>query len=80
MNSPPRSEKLSILGIVSGCVLIWLSFQPENMLCPHERIIQACNPNFFYLIPGILVVLIGISLLVVQHRRNPPIDPPETGA
>ncbi|SFL21507.1 hypothetical protein SAMN04487950_2844 [Halogranum rubrum] len=69
-------QALSFLGVTSGGILIWLAFQPENLMCPHERIIEACNPNFFYLIPGFLILLVGLGLAGFIYQRSSPVANP----
>ncbi len=63
-------QAIGALGIVSGGILIWYGFQRQ--MCsmvggPGDH----CSPNIVYLLPGILIVFVGISLLVFLHRRDP---------
>lgn len=58
-----RFQALGILGLAGGGLLIWLAFQPGHLMCPHERIVDSCNPSFRYLIPGILGSLMGLGLI-----------------
>lgn len=70
MYSTRLFQAIGTLGIVSGSILIWYAFQRQMCLMvggPGDH----CSPNIVYLLPGILIVLVGISLLVFSHRRNP---------
>jgi hypothetical protein len=72
-------QGLSGISVIGGGILIWLAYRPANLMCPHERVIEACNPNFFYLGPGILFLLGGLGLLLFAHRRSSSVDFPDTG-
>lgn len=72
MNRVRLLQAAGALGVTSGSLLIWFAFQPENLLCPHERITEACNPNFFYLILGILVLLAGFGVAGFIYQRSSP--------
>lgn len=65
-----RSSILATICVVVGGVAIWLAFRPENLLCLHDRIIPACNPNFYYLVPGIIVVIGGLAILIFRYKRS----------
>lgn len=78
MNRDCRALAIGGFGIAGAAVLIWLAFQPENLLCPHDRILDACNPNFLYIGSGILVLLASGGVAGYVYRHSPTGPSPES--
>ncbi|GKZ14785.1 hypothetical protein BG842_07050 [Haladaptatus sp. W1] len=69
---------LGAFGVVGGGLSIWYGFR--NEMCTVGTGVQSqCGPNIIFLIPGILLALVGIGLLLMAYQRgsssrSPPID------
>ena len=59
---------LGVLSIIASIRPIWWGFQRPT--CPNLSSGGSCTPNLFYLLPGLLAALVGISLIVYVHRRR----------
>ena len=66
MNWSRVLQGFSGLSLVLGCIAVWYAFQRQMCAMSGE-----CTPNIVYLVPGVLVVLLGVSLAVFASRRSP---------
>jgi len=56
-------------GVIGGGLSIWYGFR--HQMCTVAGDVQnQCGPNFLFLIPGIILVLIGIGLLLMAYRHD----------
>ncbi len=66
MNSSRVLQGFGGLSLFLGCLSVWYAFQRQMCSGGGE-----CAPNIVYLIPGVLAVLLGVSLAVFAYRRSP---------
>ncbi len=55
--------------ILVGVFLFWLALR-DQMCTPGANVANHCGPNFIFLIPGVLLTLIGCGLLLLGYQHN----------
>ncbi|MFH5800386.1 hypothetical protein [Haladaptatus sp. CMAA 1911] len=60
---------IGTFGVVGGGLSIWYGFR--HQMCTAAGDVQnQCGPNILFLIPGIILVLIGIGLLLMAYQHD----------
>ncbi|KZN24981.1 hypothetical protein A4G99_00055 [Haladaptatus sp. R4] len=68
-------EGFGVSGVVVGVFLIWLGFR-DQMCTPNSSVGNPCGPSFVLLIPGVILILIGLGLFFLgyQHQQSSAAD------
>ena len=69
MNRVSSGHVFGVFSVIGGSISIWYSFQ-RQMCAMVGGGANSCSPNIVYLIPGVLAVLIGISLMGMLYWRS----------
>ncbi len=62
-------EGFGVSGVVVGVLLIWFAFR-DQMCTPGANVSNTCGPSFVLLIPGVILILIGLGLFLLGYQHH----------
>ena len=70
MNLNDLFSVLGVVSVISSVFLIWYSFQRQMCAAVGGTAGGNCAPNMVYLVPGLLVALVGVAFIIITYRRG----------